>query len=215
MAAGAGRISAAMSYEAKLKRGGYKYIAGVDEAGRGPIAGPVVAAAVILPFNNKITGIKDSKKLSDDMRRCLYSEIIQTAFAYAIGIVDEDLIDHYNILRATKNAMQQAVFRLKMSPEYILVDGNFLIPKLKVEQKAIVRGDDKEQCISAASIIAKVTRDDIMLEYDKKYPEYGFGKHKGYGTKYHFKMLEKYGPSPIHRKSFRPVSQLKLFNVKA
>lgn len=203
-----------MSVEKQLRASGYKYIAGVDEVGRGPLAGPVVAAAVILPFAIKISGIKDSKALSDQDRRELYAEITQKSLAYSIGIVDEDLVDHYNILRATKNAMHQAVMRLKVSPEYILVDGNFLIPHLKVPQKAIVKGDRKEISIAAASIIAKVTRDDMMLEYDKQYPEYGFKRHKGYGTTEHLAALDEHGPSPIHRRSFKPVGQLKLFRGK-
>lgn len=180
---------------------GYKVICGVDEAGRGPLAGPVCAAAVILPADIPIEGLNDSKKLSDKKRRELYPLIKQHAVAYSVVLVDEKEIDQVNILQATLRAMHDAVNGLSQKPDYVLVDGNRL-PELDVEAEAVVHGDSLSASIAAASILAKVTRDDYMLEMDDKYPEYGFAVHKGYGTKAHYAALHEYGPCPIHRKTF-------------
>lgn len=183
-----------------------QYIAGVDEAGRGPLAGPVVAAAVILNPDYKISGLRDSKLLSAKKRSILFEEINTTALAVGIGICSPQEIDSINILQATLVAMDKAVLNLKIIPKQILVDGNIL-PKWSfnvqsIEVKAIVGGDLLEPVISAASIIAKVTRDNLMMLLDQKYPEYGFAKHKGYGTKEHIDALKKHGKILEHRNSF-------------
>ena len=176
--------------------------AGIDEAGRGPLAGPVVACAVIIPEGVKIPKlIKDSKKLSEEQRAEMF-DFIKVHYQYGIGQADNQEIDRLNILQATFLAMRRAVQALPVKPELCLVDGNKIIPGLKTEQKAIVRGDTKIKEISAASIIAKVTRDKIMLELDKKYPQYNFAEHKGYCTPFHISALKHYGRSPVHRKTF-------------
>ena len=179
-------------------------ISGVDEAGRGPLAGPVVAAAVILS-DDKIEGLRDSKKLSVKRREILFREINDNAISVGIGIVNENEIDKINILSATQKAMQMALGRLSRKPTLALVDG-YKLPNQVIPNKGIIKGDTKVESIMAASIIAKVTRDAIMLEYDKIFPEYGFAKHKGYGTKQHMEALNNYKATPIHRKSFKPVS---------
>lgn len=183
------------------------WVAGVDEAGRGPLAGPVIAAAVILDPRKPIKGLADSKTLSEEMRNKLFQEIRQkaVAFAFARGTVAE--IDSINILQASLLAMQRAVARLKIMPIRILVDGN-RCPQFadEVETRAIVQGDAIEPAISAASIVAKVIRDRLMVMLDKKYPEYGFARHKGYATPQHLETLQKFGPVRIHRRSFAPVS---------
>lgn len=179
-------------------------IAGVDEAGRGPLAGPVVAAAVILS-DDKIEGLRDSKKLSTKKREFLFEEINDKAVSVGIGIVGEKEIDMINVLAATQKAMQMALGRLKQKPTSALIDG-YKLPNQVIPNKGIIKGDTKVESIMAASIIAKVTRDAIMLEYDKIFPEYGFAKHKGYGTKHHMEALYKFKATPIHRKSFKPVS---------
>ncbi|NQV15585.1 ribonuclease HII [bacterium] len=183
----------------------HKVIAGVDEAGRGPLAGPVVAAAVILDPENIPIGLRDSKKLSEKMRNTLAEQIRASARAIGIGIVHEQDIDSTNILQATFKAMQLAIATLNISPEEVLVDGNLAIPGLPHEQKAIVGGDDLVSEISAASIIAKTTRDAMMVSYDILFPEYGFKSHKGYGSEAHMDVLRERGRCPIHRRSFRPV----------
>jgi ribonuclease HII len=175
----------------------------VDEAGRGPLAGPVVAAAVILQTFDFSERIDDSKKLSAAKRQKAYREIIDKAVV-GIGIVDEKTIDRINIYQATIRAMHSALSNLKISPEYVIVDGKMKL-STKCPLKCIPGGDAKSISIAAASIIAKVTRDNIMSEYDKIYPEYGFARHKGYGTKSHIAALKEHGPSPIHRNSFRPI----------
>ncbi len=180
---------------------GYSLIAGVDEAGRGPLAGPVVAAAVILPLHAEIEGLDDSKKLSPKKRDVLYREINEKALDVGIGIVDVDVIDHINIHQASLKAMHNAILKFKLKPEYILVDA-YTIPEMKYPQKAIKYGDRVSFSIAAASIIAKVTRDCIMENLDLKYPQYGFARHKGYGTELHRKALEEHGLSPVHRHSF-------------
>lgn len=191
-------------YEEKARKEGYKIIAGVDEAGRGPWAGPVVAGAVILPENISIDGINDSKKLTAKKREELFLEINKKALAVSIGICEASVIDRVNILNATYMAMDKALKDLKIRPDMVLIDGN-PVPSMGFTQLSIIKGDSKSISIAAASIIAKVTRDRIMAEASKIYPEYKFEKHKGYGTKIHRELLEQHGVSHIHRKSFKPV----------
>ena len=180
---------------------GLKLICGVDEAGRGPLAGPVCAAAVILPENIDIPGLNDSKKLSDKRRRELFPIIKENAIAYAIALSDEKEIDRINILQATFRAMERAVESLSVQPDFVLVDGNKL-PNFSAPAQTVVHGDSLSASIAAASILAKVTRDDIMLTMAEEYPGYGFEIHKGYGTKAHYDALRNLGPSEIHRMSF-------------
>ncbi len=187
--------------ENRLNLSGYKLIAGVDEAGRGPLAGPVCAAAVILPEDVVIEGVNDSKKLSEKKREKLFDVICETAIAYSIEFVYPDVIDDINIKKATALAMHNAVSNLKVKADYVIIDGNDNYP-YDIPYEYVVKGDAKSQTIAAASILAKVSRDRMMLEYDKKYPEYGFAKHKGYGTKAHMEAIQKYGVLDIHRKSF-------------
>lgn len=188
-------------YEESCYAKGYKLVCGVDEAGRGPLAGPVCAAAVILPPNADIPGLNDSKKLSDKRRRELFPIIKEQALAYGIAFADESEIDEINILQATFRAMEKAVSALSVKPDYVLVDGNKL-PQLPVEAQAVVHGDSLSASIAAASVLAKVTRDDIMLEMARTYPDYGFEIHKGYGTKAHYDALRTHGPCKIHRMTF-------------
>jgi ribonuclease HII len=196
--------------EKKLIKSGFNLIAGVDEAGRGPLAGPVVAACVCCykEFFNKppltTREIKDSKQLSSKQRDGLYKFIIDN-LTVGIGICDHKAVDKINILQATFRAMDKAVKALKVRPDIILVDGNKIVPQIRTKQQAIVDGDEKVFLISAASIIAKVTRDRLMAEYDLIYPLYKFGQHKGYGTKQHMLLLAKHGPCEIHRRSFAPI----------
>ena len=192
-------------HDRKLRKLGYNLIAGVDEAGRGPLAGPVVAGAVILRDYKFREDIDDSKKLSAKKREKAYKEIIGKAFV-GVGIVDEKLIDKLNIYRATLKAMEMALSNLDIPPDYVIVDGTMKLAT-KCPLKCIIRGDGKSLSIAAASIIAKVTRDNIMRRYDRTYPQYGFARHKGYPTKFHKLALKKHGPSPIHRYSFRPVAE--------
>ncbi len=191
------------SYENNALLKGYKTICGIDEAGRGPLAGPVYAAAVILPLGLEIDGLNDSKKLSEKKREQLFDVICEKAIAYSVGIATEKEIDEINILNATFLAMKRAVDGLSVKPDYALVDGN-RYPKIKndFKEEVVVKGDAKSMSIAAASIIAKVSRDRFMLEMTEKYPEYCFEKHKGYGTKLHYEKILEYGPSPIHRMSF-------------
>lgn len=196
--------------ESKYFELGYKFVGGVDEAGRGPLAGPVVAACVVVGPDFKIDStdlesINDSKKLSAKKREKLFGLIKEKALAVEIGIVDNITIDKINILQASFLAMRRAIKKLKIEPDYVLVDGNFKIPKLDKPQDAIIGGDGKVWAIAAASIIAKVSRDWIISEIAKKYPEYEFEKHKGYGTKLHIEKIKQYGPCPIHRMSFAPI----------
>lgn len=179
-------------------------IAGVDEVGRGPLAGPVMACAVILDSKKPIAGLKDSKKLSENKRVALSQMIKETAICWAIGVASVEEIDEINILQATLLAMKRAVDSLSIIPKQVLVDGN-RCPKIAIPAKAIIGGDNTVIEISAASIIAKVTRDALMIELDLVYPEYGFARHKGYGTKEHLAALTKFGPCDIHRTSFSPV----------
>ena len=190
------------SFEKEKINNGFNLVAGVDEAGRGPLAGPVCAAAVILPIDCEIEGLDDSKKISEKKREKLYDIIIEKAVAYNIQLVDNVVIDDINILNATYLAMTNAVNNLEIMPDFVLIDGNRLPPQLKIPSEAIVKGDSKSMSIAAASILAKVTRDRLMLELAKKYPEYEFERHKGYGTKLHCEKLREFGPCEIHRKTF-------------
>lgn len=197
-----------MTYERQLWEQGYDIVAGVDEVGRGPLAGPVVAAAVVLPQDFSILGINDSKKVTEKKREELFSIIKEEAVAYGIGIVDHQVIDEINILEATKIAMKKAITNLKIDLEkktgkslkYILIDA--LTLDIDVPQMGMVKGDAKSVSIAAASIIAKVTRDHMMIDYDTKYPGYSFASNKGYGTKAHYEGLDSLGMCPIHRKTF-------------
>lgn len=191
-------------YERRARKRGYKVIAGVDEVGRGPLAGPVVACALILHPKCRISGLNSSKRLSPRKREELYSMIKEKALAIGLGRVGERKIDGINILKATHLAMKRAISHLGTRPDLLLVDG-FEIPRVKIPQKAIVRGDEKSASIAAASIIAKVTRDRLMVRYHKSHPEYGFHRHKGYGTKRHIRALKRHGPSRIHRETFARV----------
>ena len=188
-------------YESKASAMGYGNICGVDEAGRGPLAGPVYAAAVILPQGLVIEGLNDSKKLSEKKRELLYDKVIENAIAWSVGVATEQEIDEVNILQATYLAMRRAVEGLEVKAGYALIDGNRM-PPLSIDGETVIKGDALSMSIAAASIIAKVSRDRFMLEIDEKYPEYQFSKHKGYGTALHYKMIEKYGISPVHRRSF-------------
>lgn len=195
-----------MRYERKLKALGYKYIAGVDEVGRGPLCGPVVTCACILPDNYSLPGLTDSKKLSEKKREELYEILIKDCI-YSIGIKDEKRIDEINIREATIEAMYEAINNLSVKPDYVLIDAMDL-PKLDMEYNAMIKGDFKSASISAASIIAKVTRDRMMIELDKKYPEYGYRKHKGYPTKDHIEAVKKYGVKDFYRMTFAPINEL-------
>lgn len=189
-------------YEKEAAKKGYSIICGVDEAGRGPLAGPVFAAAVILKMEDNIQGIDDSKKISEKKREQLFDEIRNRAVDYGIAYATEEEIEELNILNATFLAMKRAVDSLKMEPQIALVDGNRLPRDLSIPARAIVKGDSLSASIAAASILAKVSRDRLMRKISETYPEYGFEKHKGYGTKMHIEALIKYGPCKIHRKSF-------------
>ncbi len=195
------RLEEMLKIEESLYQKGYKLVCGVDEAGRGPLCGPVVAAAVILKPGDKIEGVNDSKKLSEKKREKLYQDIMDNALAVGVGMSDVDVIEKVNILNATKIAMKQAIDNLGIVPEYVLIDGNQMID-INIEGETVVSGDAKSESIAAASIIAKVTRDRMLIEWDKDYPEYGFAKHKGYGTKAHIEAIGKYGLTPLHRPSF-------------
>ena len=188
-------------YENEARRDGCKIVCGIDEAGRGPLCGPVCAAAVILPPDCEIEGLNDSKKLSEKKREALYDVIKETAIAYGIAMASAQEIDEINILQATFLAMRRAVAMLEVQPDCALIDGNGK-PGLSIEQRTIVKGDSKSVSIAAASIISKVTRDRQMVEYHEKYPWYSFDSNKGYGTKEHIEALKKYGPCPAHRRSF-------------
>lgn len=188
-------------YESKASAMCYGCICGVDEAGRGPLAGPVYAAAVILPQGLVIEGLNDSKKLSEKKRELLYDKVTENAIAWSVGIATEQEIDEVNILQATYLAMRRAVEGLDVKADYALIDGNRM-PPLSIDGETVIKGDALSMSIAAASIIAKVSRDRFMLEIDEKYPEYQFSKHKGYGTALHYEMIEKYGISPVHRRSF-------------
>lgn len=189
-------------YENEAFEKGYEIVCGVDEAGRGPLAGPVYAAAVILPKNHIIEGVNDSKKLSEKKRELLFDKILNECLCCSVGTASEKEIDDINILQATFLAMRRAVDGLDIRPQLALIDGNRIPPLTSADVETIVKGDSKSASIACASIIAKVSRDRYMLEMAEKYPQYQFEKHKGYGTKLHYEMIEKYGICEIHRKSF-------------
>ncbi len=193
-------------YEEELYDNGYEKVCGIDEAGRGPLAGPVVVAACIMPPFLRIDGINDSKQLTEKKREELYKIIVKEALAYSVVFINEKEIDELNILNATKKGMLKALDELKVKPDYVLIDA-VKLDELKIESKAIIHGDALSASIAAASILAKVSRDHYMEAMDKKYPNYGFARHKGYGTKAHLEALEKYGPCKIHRKTFTPVNK--------
>ncbi|MBI3029483.1 MAG: ribonuclease HII [Candidatus Rokubacteria bacterium] len=197
-------MSAPYRYERAAWRSGLKQVAGVDEAGRGPLAGPVVAAAVILDPTCRVSGLDDSKRLSPTRREALFQEILIAARAVATGIVDPQTIDRVNILEATRRAMYDALRRLALRPDLVLIDA-LRLPALAVPQKPIIKGDSRSASIAAASIVAKVTRDRLMLEADGRFPQYGFARHKGYPTPEHRAALERHGPCPIHRRTFHGV----------
>ena len=193
-------------FETKASHQGFKNIAGIDEAGRGPLAGPVVAAAVILPSKVNIPGLNDSKKLSANKREELFPKIQEISVAFGLAVVDQKVIDKINILQAARLAMKQAVETLKITPGLLLIDGNQKIDST-LNQWAIVKGDSRSLSIAAASVLAKVTRDRIMDGYHKLYPQYEFNRHKGYGTRLHRNLIQEHGPCPIHRSTFKGVSE--------
>lgn len=201
------RVLAMLRYEQEAEAEGLDMVAGVDEAGRGPLAGPVSVAAVILPKGLIIPHINDSKKLSAAMRDKLYDEIMEKALCVKQIFVDERTIDRVNILQATMNGMYEAIFALDPQPKKVLLDA-VQLSELPMPSHGIIKGDAKSASIAAASIIAKVSRDRLMDEYDKKYPQYGFAGHKGYGTAQHIEAIRKYGPCPIHRLSFEPIKSM-------
>ena len=193
-------------FETKASHQGFKNIAGIDEAGRGPLAGPVVAAAVILPSQVNIPGLNDSKKLSAKKREELFPKIQEISVSYGVAVVDQKVIDKINILQAARLAMKQAVETLKITPGLLLIDGNQKIDST-LNQWPIVKGDSRSLSIAAASVLAKVTRDRIMDDYHKLYPQYEFNRHKGYGTKLHRNLIQEHGPCPIHRNTFKGVAE--------
>lgn len=192
-------------FEVQFQSEGFQNIAGVDEAGRGCLAGPVVAACVILPWQEDFSGIKDSKMLNAGQREACYEIIVQRAFAFGIGMVEAPQIDRINILQASLAAMRIAMESLKIKPDLLLVDGNQKIPALTLPQKCIINGDALSLSIAAASIVAKVTRDRLMAKLSQNFPQFSFAVHKGYGTQRHYEELAAHGPTPIHRLSFKGV----------
>lgn len=196
------RLNVLKEFENKLYSEGLKYIAGIDEAGRGPLAGPVVVGIAIMKPDSFIEGVNDSKKISEKKRELLYEQITNEAIDWSVGIVDQNEIDEINILNATKKALHMAITNLKIKPDRILVDALEHIDTCGIPYTSIIKGDAKVYSISAASIIAKVTRDRMMKKYDEIYPEYGFAGHKGYGTAKHIQAIKAYGPCPLHRKTF-------------
>ncbi len=193
-------------YENETRKKGHKIIAGIDEVGRGPLAGPLVAVSVVLPENCQVEGLNDSKKLSEKKRNLVFQIIRQKAISIGIGITYEKIIDQINILQATKVAMADSVSRLSFKPDFLLIDGNQKIASM-IPQLTIVKGDALSASIAAASVVAKVTRDRMMIHYDDIYPQYGFSRHKGYGTQDHLKNISKFGPCKIHRKTFKGVKE--------
>ena len=196
------RLKQLKEYENQLRSKGFEFICGIDEAGRGPLAGPVVVASVIMPADSIIEGVNDSKKVSEKKREKLYDLILEEAISYGVGIIGQDEIDDINILNATKKGLTMSLKELDKKPDLIIVDDLTHIDTLGIPYESIIKGDAKCYSISAASIIAKVTRDRIMREWDKVYPQYGFATHKGYGTAAHIKAIKEYGPCPLHRKTF-------------
>lgn len=196
------RLTNLKEHERQLHEKGFKYICGIDEAGRGPLAGPVVIASVIMPEGSMIEGVNDSKKVSEKKRELLYEQIIEEAISYGVAIIGHDEIDRINILNATKKGLTMSLKELTVKPDIILVDALEHIDTLGIPYESIIKGDAKAYSISAASIIAKVTRDRIMREWATVYPQYGFEAHKGYGTAKHIAAIKEYGLCPIHRKTF-------------
>ena len=196
-------------HDEAFRERGFKFIAGIDEAGRGPLAGPVVAAAVVLPADLRIEGLRDSKKVPEQERLYLFWDILSSSLDIGVGIVEHDEIDRINILQATKSAMGKAVADLRMNPDALIIDA-LTLPSVRTKQFPIIKADSKSASVAAASLIAKYTRDMIMLRYHSLYPEYNFNKHKGYCTEEHLRLLNLHGPCNIHRKSFRKVMDLNL-----
>ena len=201
------RLAKMYVYERAAMQRGHLLVAGVDEAGRGPLAGPVAVAAVILPQEAHLPRINDSKKLSAAVREELFTQIVAIAISYHVALIDAETIDRMNILQATKMGMYEAIAALTPAPDEVLIDAVEL-PKLSMPSRSIIKGDAKSASIAAASILAKVTRDHLMEQYDTEYPHYGFAKHKGYGTQEHIDAIRKYGVCPIHRKSFEPIRSI-------
>ena len=201
-------------FEERFHSEGIEHIAGVDEAGRGCLAGPVVAASVILPQGIDIPGLKDSKQLTSNQRDHFFDLIQEKALAWSVGIIEPDEIDRINILKASLKAMEVAVNGLKIKPNYLFIDGPFPIES-KIQQKTLKKGDARSITIAAASVMAKVIRDRMMIEYEKEYPNFSFSIHKGYGTRLHFKELATHGPTAIHRMTFEPVSRIYVIPAKA
>lgn len=196
------RLLSLKEQENELRKRGFKTICGIDEAGRGPLAGPVVVASVIMPEDSMIEGVNDSKKISEKKREKIYDQILEEAISYGVGIIGQDEIDEINILNATKKGLTMSLKELTVKPDLIIVDALNHIDTLGIPYESIIKGDAKCYSIAAASIIAKVTRDRIMREWDKVFPEYGFERHKGYGTAAHIQAIRENGICPIHRKSF-------------
>ena len=204
------RLEKMLAYEKELYAQGIQLIAGVDEVGRGPLAGPVVAAAVILPENCKIPGLNDSKKIPKSKHQAIYQAVLDQALLVGIGVKDNQVIDQVNIYEATKLAMLEAIQELDQQPQHLLIDAMKL--DLPISQTSIIKGDANSLSIAAASIVAKVTRDQMMAAYDQEYPGYDFGQNAGYGTSKHLEGLEKYGVTPIHRRSFEPIKSMTNFD---
>ena len=200
------RLEQMLRYEKELYQAGYQTIAGIDEVGRGPLAGPVVAAAVILPPGCKIKGLNDSKKIPKKKHQDIYQAVMDKALAVGIGLMDNEIIDQVNIYEATKLAMKEALSKLRLKSDYLLIDAMKL--DVDIPQESIIKGDANSLSIAAASIVAKVTRDKLMADYDKEYPGYDFAQNAGYGTKSHLQGLERHGVTPIHRKTFEPVKSM-------
>ena len=200
------RLEQMLRYEKELYQAGYQTIAGIDEVGRGPLAGPVVAAAVILPPGCKIKGLNDSKKIPKKKHQEIYQTVMNKALAVGVGLIDNEIIDQVNIYEATKLAMKEALSKLSFKPDYLLIDAMKL--DVEIPQESIIKGDANSLSIASASIVAKVTRDKLMADYDKEYPGYDFAKNAGYGTKSHLQGLEQNGVTPIHRKTFEPVKSM-------
>lgn len=200
------RLEQMLRYEKELYKADYQAIAGIDEVGRGPLAGPVVAAAVILPPECKIKGLNDSKKIPKKKHQEIYQAVLDKALAVGVGLRDNDIIDQVNIYEATKLAMKEALSKLNLKPDYLLIDAMKL--DVDIPQESIIKGDANSLSIAAASIVAKVTRDKLMTDYDKKFPGYDFSQNAGYGTMSHLQGLERNGVTPIHRKTFEPIKSM-------
>ncbi len=200
------RLEQMLRYEKELYKADYQAIAGIDEVGRGPLAGPVVAAAVILPPECKIKGLNDSKKIPKKKHQEIYQAVLDKALAVGVGLMNNEIIDQVNIYEATKLAMKEALSKLSLKPDYLLIDAMKL--DVDIPQESIIKGDANSLSIAAASIVAKVTRDKLMADYDKKFPGYDFAKNTGYGTRSHLQGLERSGVTPIHRKTFEPIKSM-------